>query len=143
MGLLHTKKQGVAGEYDFAKDPAAGAIGTFNTGVHIPSAAMINSFTVNTIDAPLSGGAATIDFGFQVYTNIGTFISAASLFPITAFGAFVPGTPIFGVNLILNPIKFGKFTKTVSGIDIIMTIAGAPITAGRFQFWCEYWENDL
>lgn len=141
---LNCYPQVVSGEYDFNKDPNAGAVGNIDLLTAIPSAAMIKNFWVNPLVALGSGGAATVSFDLNIFTNIGTFIVGAILFPVVPFGALgVVGVPILGFTNILNPFKVGVFTSTVSGVNVSMTIAGAPLNAGRLQYWVEYIENDI
>lgn len=137
MSLLHTKVQFISGEYNFASDPNAGAVGNVNIGVHIPRFAMIWGFWANALVAPLSGGLATIAYSLNTTDTNPPVSFPAALMPATAIAGFVLNTPVMGVDLYANPFK------TANTMDVIMNIGAFALTAGRLQVWVAYTENDL
>lgn len=117
------------GFYDFAV--SGGAIGTIDLQVPIPNnTAYIQFFSVN-VQTPTSGGAATISFDLLV-NSIAV--------PVLLVGKFMAAGVLatFGVP---NDIKFGTLPATatapfklVAAATIAMSIAVAPLTAGKLQF---------
>lgn len=122
MLIQTVSKKVKAASYNFALD--TGAIATYNTGIFIPANATISRFEVKVITAPLSGGAATIQWD----------LGANPLMVPTAFGAFVINTVVPGVDFNANPVV------NVAGTQVTMGIAGAVLTAGFFIGTIEYYE---
>lgn len=130
MSRLTTQLISQAGQYNFADDPNAGAIGTTLLGVVIPRNAIVTYFAVKCITAFV--GAGTLSFGHQSNTLPP---SPAEFVVATPAVAFLPNVPVQGVNLLATPFFAADF------LTITMTIGGAPITAGRIEFFT--WYNEL
>lgn len=128
MSYIQTKKLNLAGEYNRLSDPGAGAIGNVLLGVYIPVKALITGFWVIPIVA-FVGAGATLSFGTRNQAGV---ITVNNLKVATGIGAFVVRVPVAGVDLNAVPISFLNDT-----VQVTMTIAGAPITAGRVAFFID------
>lgn len=123
--------------YDFGVSGTPGSIGTANLirpdaivydateEVKIPTRTFITNAYLYVMTTFASGGAATIALG--VATDDTTGLLAA-----TAFGGFTSG-----LWIALTPdATTANFTGITTGErNILMTIGGASITAGKFQIW--------
>lgn len=114
------------GWYDFAVD--GGAIGAVNLmgGLLIPSGSTILNGYIDVVTQCTSGGAATIALAVE---------SAGDIVPNSvAIGAWTVGrksvvpTVTAGAALAASAV-----IRTTADRDIVMTIAAATITAGRFK----------
>lgn len=137
MAQLHSYRQVQAGEYNRATDPGLGAVGSVNTGVHIPRFALVTGFWVTPLTAITGTAGVFINFGFQT-TDSPLILSAPLVFfPATAPAAFVPFTPVAGM-------PFGP-QKMLNSVDVMLFIDGAPgdsVTSGILDFIIEYIELD-
>lgn len=132
MSLLITSNKSQSGEYNFSTDPNAGATGTINLGVWLPTNAIVSRFFVKTITTANSGGAATLSFRLN---------STVLLLGVTPFGAFTAGNCIAGVDFNANPIVASSALTPSPQVQLL--IAGAALTAGRFAFFIEYFESNV
>ena len=133
MSILKTHLQSQAGEYNFANDPNAGAIGTANLGVFLPSLSQVVAFIATPIVA-LAGVGASLSFGF----------TSSAIPPNTT--AFMPANPIgaFPINVPTNNVALVLFPVDLQGpVQITMSIIGAPLTAGRIKFFIQYQEFNV
>jgi len=116
-----------AGEYVFASDPTAGAVGLINLGVPIPKFSWLTGFWAVGLVAVTGGAGATISFGL-ITTDLAVPVSApAALMAATAIAAFV-AQPLRGVDLDAAPVR------TLNTSDVTMSIAVAALTGGRILF---------
>lgn len=123
MGVIYTNRDNQGAEYDFAK--SGGAIGTYRLGLYIDSFSYIDTFFVSIKTAFASGGAATISFGYR-----------------TAAGASFP-TALIGATAFAGPFVFPNAVENSLPIEITMSIAVAPVTAGRIKVLAEYFNTDF
>jgi len=107
--------------YDFSRD--GGAIGAIRTGIQIPNKASIVALSTYTNVAIV--GAASVSLGTTTSVNL---LSNAPV----ALGA---PEPIGNRAGFFGTTKFAIMDTT---LNIIFTIAGAPITAGRFSVYIRY-----
>lgn len=121
---LQPARKCVCAEYDFAKD--GGAVGDLVLrGNYVPKGARILLSKVFVEEAVTSGGAPTI----ALKTETAEDILAASLKAVFPLGATVDGVSD----------NTGAKAKTMTADrDVVMSIAVAPLTAGKFQVWIEY-----
>lgn len=118
---------GVAsGLYDFAVD--TGAIGDYVLGV-LPDNAVITRAWYETITDPTSGGAATIAIG--VAANDANGIVTATAYDNAIWNpGWHDGTP--------DGAAANFTTQTTDQRNIILSIAGATLTAGKIRVFWEY-----
>lgn len=109
-------------EYDFATD--GGAISAINLGVAIPNNAILLSGIVEKISAFTSGGSATVAISVE---------GANDVITATAFD-----NAQFTANIAPAAALAGTQFKTTDARNVTLTIAGAPITAGKYNFHLEY-----
>jgi len=132
MSLLITSNKSQSGEYNFSTDPNAGATGTINLGVYMPTNSIVTRFVVKTLTTANSAGAAILSFRLS---------SAVLLLGATPFGAFTSGNCIAGVDFNASPIVASSALTPVPQVQLL--IGTAALTAGRFAFFIEYFESNV
>lgn len=106
--------------YDFAVD--GGLQGSFSSFFWLPSFAVINYFTIIVGGSCNSLGAATVSFGFTG--------ALTALIPATGFATLTLGT-VFSSLQNTNPGTLPDYpVLQVASTPVVMTIAGADLTAG-------------
>jgi hypothetical protein len=112
-----------AAEYNFASDGGSVGTKTLRKQLGIPTDAVITGVVIENLVQPTSGGAATIALGLN---------TAGDLLPPTAFNddMWVPSN---GPQP-QSPIR----VKTTAARALIVTIAGAALTAGKFRVHVQY-----
>lgn len=109
--------------YDFAVD--GGAISAINMGVFLPAGAVVQ-FGVAQVVTALVGATATISVG---WTGSLTALTAA-----VAVASWSDNAVIEGVDLIVAMVKVTAVT------ELVIDIATAALTAGKFYYTCQYIE---
>lgn len=104
--------------YDFAAH--GGAVGAIGLGVIVPKGAIIQSCTGNVLTALASGGSATVAI-------------SAGTDALNAATAFDDATMV-GVDVHLAVTA----PVVAAGGEITWTIAGAALTAGKYDIYVEY-----
>lgn len=132
----------ISGLYDFAL--SGGAIGVIDMTQYLPKFAYVVDFAANATLALTTGGAATIAYGIRPIDNAGAATQLQALLVATPFGAFNN----LDANGNLNPpvsgtVTWGAQLKTWNTYTIVMSIAGAALTAGKLQFTCVYIQNEF
>lgn len=115
-----------SGLYDFSVD--GGAQGDF-TLFTIPTGCSVTRAWYEVLTAPTSGGAATIAFG--VATNDPTGILSATAYNDAAFTEAYHDSDVDGTASTFT-------TKTTTERAVVLTVAGADLTAGKIKLWVEY-----
>ena len=115
-----------SGLYDFAQDPASGAVGTVNLGVVLPTFVRYYYFAV-TERTNLTGGATTLAFGYIQQGSAAPTSVTNAFMTATAIASFT-SAPLRGVDLLASPIQL------LFPVAVTMTIAGAALTGGSLQF---------
>lgn len=117
-------------QYDFADlGGAEGAItltADDDAALTIPDNAVITRVTLSALTSATSGGAATIALGYTGATT--AFLSAT---------AYNNGEFTAGAVTALTAAH-----KTTAQVSVIATVAGAALTAGKFNVFVEYIEGD-
>jgi hypothetical protein len=110
-------------EYNFASDGGSVGTKTLRRQMGIPANAVLASVILEPLIEPTSAGAATIAIGIN---------AAGDLLAATAFddGTYDPARGAAIVNTFPG--------KTTAARGLIVTIAGAALTAGKFRVHVEY-----
>lgn len=109
--------------YDFAFD--GGATGTIQTGIQLPNKAAVRVIGTY-IDVAILG-AADVSLGTTTTPTLltgGAAVTLANPEPVAYSEGFFTQSPAFGIM--------------DNTLNIILTIATAPITAGRFSVYLQY-----
>jgi hypothetical protein len=129
VGVTHKVKKFI---YDFAVD--GGAIGSLTSNLSLPLGAKIKNIAVNTITTVTSGGAATIDLIID-----GTALSIIGgplvITDLPAAGAFDLNVSTAVTEVPTPSVNIGVFAGL---IDLVIGVA--PLTAGKFEIYVEYYE---
>lgn len=114
----------ISGIYDFANDPSGGVIGVVRLGAFLPPrTTVIQAWTRNPILFADGGAGAEVSFGWLDSANIIT--QPVQFHPQTVIAAYTAAPIWTGINFFTNP-----FFKS-EGLELVMVIAAADITAGR------------
>lgn len=109
-------------EYDFATD--GGAISAIDLGVTIPDNAIVLSGVVEKLTAFASSGSATVALKIEGANDVIT----ATAFDNAQFTAGIaPAAALASTQF-----------KTTAARNVTLTIAGAVLTAGKYNFHIEY-----
>jgi hypothetical protein len=115
----------LTGLYDFAVN---GGTQIDHTLFAIPDNATVTRAWYEVLTPFASGGAATVAFGVATDDALG--IKGATAYNHGDYGA--------GYHDFLPDGTAANFTtKTTAGRNVIMTVAGANLTAGKVRVWCE------
>lgn len=134
MAVLKISKKIQSGLYNFLSDSTAGAVGTINLGVHIPAFAVISGFWVTELTAITGGAGATLSFG-TITTNSNPVVSTVNNLMTAQVVANFTAQPLMGVDLFATPLRL------LVPVDVTMSIAVNPLTAGQLSFEIWYSEN--
>lgn len=134
MSVLKISQKIQSGLYNFLSDPTAGAVGTINLGVHIPAFAVISGFWVTELTAITGGAGATLSFG-TITTNSSPVVSTVNNLMLANVVANFTAQPLMGVDLFATPLRI------LVPVDITMSVAVNPLTAGQLTFEIWYSEN--
>lgn len=134
MAVLKISKKIQSGLYNFLSDGTVGAVGTINLGVHIPAFAVISGFWVTELTAITGGAGATISFG-TITTNSNPVVSTVNDLMTAQVVANFTAQPLMGMDLFATPLRL------LVPVDITMSIAVNPLTAGQLSFEIWYSEN--
>jgi hypothetical protein len=134
MAFLVASKKTQVAIYDFANDPSAGAIGTVDLLVYFPPNSLVTRCAAITYTSPIGPGGAII--GAILAVTGSPLVPPANIVVAQAVGAYVAGQAIEGVDLNANPLLLPPLLT----FSIQMTIAVAPITAGKIAFEVDYTE---
>ena len=125
MVVQTSSKKSKSATYNFALD--TGAIATYQSGIFVPARSVITRFFVKVITAPLSGGAATVQWD----------LGAIPLLVPSVLGGFVVNTAVVGIDFNINP------TFLAAGTEVTFGIAVAVLTAGFIMCTIDYTEYSV
>lgn len=120
---------GIRGNYNFTDN--GGTVGTKTLTATIPAAAIILHAFCLVLEAPTSGGAATIAIG---YDGNNTALKAATAYDDASFAADACHALI---PVLTTPSSYVSNT-TEEEKALTLTIAGADLTAGEIDFFLLY-----
>ena len=138
MSELKTNFKSASGLYDFKDDSLNGFIGTRDLGVTIPQFAQIFYFAATALTPFVGAPLNTISFGSITKSLAIPVIDPVAYMVANILGTFVAGVPVFGVNLLITPIK-----NNTTATSVVIGIGGAvnpAITAGKIEFVIWYQE---
>jgi len=138
MSLIFGHQGIIFGQYDFTADSTAGAIGSIDLGVTIPDFSIISEFVIFAIIAPTSGGAATLSFDIVDNSVSPSVVTVGALRLAAVLGGFTKHTVVVGVDTSAPVAASYLSTPIVSAVNIGMSIAVAPLTAGNLLFYAVY-----
>jgi hypothetical protein len=141
MGILKRYIDYYTGYFSFAE--SGGAIGAYNLQVPVRINTVIIEFGVLTPIIPVGAGASIsfdlINTGVVPNTTIvGALLPATA---VTSFGTAsliaIIGRSPFTTSITATALAGQSYpTKSVVPFAVGMSISGAALTAGIFQFWC-------
>lgn len=123
MSILKVSRDAQVCQYNF--DDQGGAIGVYGLGLFTDNNLLFDTCFFQPIAPFTSGGLATISFGARF--NSGFVLPALFCAPTAFGGPFIFTGPQF-ISL---------------SLEIVMVIAGAPLTSGRVMVITEYFNTDF
>lgn len=111
--------------YNFPDD--GGVVGAIGLGVTIPKGSVIEKAWIVNVTAPTSGGSATLAINIA---SAGDILAALA---VASFTGLLAGIPV-GTTATMIQMTVEK--------EIVLTVAVADLTAGKFHVYVNYSVND-
>lgn len=110
-----------SGQYDFAKQ--GGAIGSYDSGIHLPNGAIIREVFFDVITAGTTSASGTVSFDANSTGDLKAALAAAS------WTGKVAGIPIYTA---------ATMVKLTAARTLLFSIATGALTAGKINAYVDY-----